>query len=104
MSIDKVIRDGNVAVIFSPKFGAGWYTWNQELPEIIFDPTIVHYIESKEFDKLQAYIDLKYPEAYMSHLDDLAIMWLPVGTEFKIDEYDGSETIVLRKKVKWLKA
>jgi len=100
--MEKVVRDGKVAVIFSPEFGAGWYTWNTEYPEIIFDPNIVHFIENKEIDKLEAYVDLKYPELYLSGFEDLAIMWLDEGTEFKIEEYDGNETIVLRKKVKWL--
>jgi hypothetical protein len=70
----------------------------------VFDPNIVHFVETKEFVKLKAYIDLKYPDLHLSGFEDLAIMWLPEGTEFKIDEYDGNETIVLRKRVKWLKA
>jgi len=102
--MEKVIRDGKVAVLFSPEFGAGWYTWNQDNPEIVFDPNIVHFVETKEFDKLKAYTELKYPDLYLSGFEDLAIMWLDEGTEFKIDEYDGNETIVLRKRVKWLTA
>lgn len=26
--MDKVIKDGKVAVLYSPGFGAGWFTWN----------------------------------------------------------------------------
>ena len=43
---DRVIRDGLVAVVYSPGFGAGWYTWNLESPEILFDPNIVTYAVS----------------------------------------------------------
>jgi hypothetical protein len=103
--MDKVIRDGKVAVVFSPGHGAGWWTRNKDLPEIIFDPNIVHYVELEDQDSLRAYMELKYPDVYLSAYSlDLAIMWLPEGTEFKIDEYDGAETIVLRKRVEWLMA
>jgi hypothetical protein len=103
--VEKVIRDGLVAVVFSPGHGAGWWTWNRALPEIIFDPNIVHYVELEDWDSLRAYMELKYPDVYMSEYSlDLAIMWLPEGTEFKIDEYDGAETIILRKRVEWLMA
>jgi hypothetical protein len=102
--MEKVVRNGKVAVIFSPEFGAGWYTWNQDHPEIVFDPNLVYFIETKEIDKLRTYVELKYPDLYLGGFEDLAIMWLNKGTEFKIDEYDGKETIVLRKRVKWLTA
>jgi hypothetical protein len=34
--MEKVIKSGLVAVLISPDFGAGWSTWNSEIPEIIF--------------------------------------------------------------------
>jgi len=102
--MEKVVRDGKVAVVFSPQFGAGWYTWNLQNPEILFDPTIVHYVETQELDKLETYVDLKYPDLYLSGLGDLVIKWIPEGTEFKIDEYDGNETIILKDQIKWLVA
>lgn len=30
--MDKVIRDGMVAVIYSPGYGAGWSSWNRDYP------------------------------------------------------------------------
>jgi hypothetical protein len=102
--LEKVIRDGKVAVIYSPGFGAGWYTWNRENPEIIFDPNIVHYVELEEWDKLQVYIELKYPDVYSSAFSNLTIQWLDQGAEFKIDEYDGNESIILKEKESWLVA
>jgi hypothetical protein len=102
--LEKVIRDGQVAVIYSPGFGAGWYTWNRENPEIIFDPNIVHYVELEEWDKLQVYIELKYPDVYSSAASNLTIKWIDQGAEFKIDEYDGNESIILKEKESWLVA
>ena len=40
----KLVRDGMVAVLYSPGFGAGWYTWNQECTELMFDPAIVKFV------------------------------------------------------------
>ena len=102
--MEKVVRDGKVAVIYSPGFGAGWYTWNKTNPEIIFDPNIVHYVELEEWDKLQVYIELKYPDVYNSTFSNLTITWLDQGVEFKIDEYDGNESIILKEKESWLVA
>jgi hypothetical protein len=28
--MEKVIRDGKVAVLYSPGYGAGWYSWNRD--------------------------------------------------------------------------
>ena len=103
--MEKCVRDGKVAVIFAGSYGAGWYSQNPDDPGIVFDPNIVQHIEDKDWDKLKVYMELRYPNVYVSDelLLDLRIMWLPEGTEFKIDEYDGLEHIVLRKKVVWLK-
>jgi hypothetical protein len=27
--MNKLIRDGMVAVLYSPDYGSGWYTWNE---------------------------------------------------------------------------
>jgi acetyl-CoA acetyltransferase len=40
--MEKVIRDGKVAILYSPGFGAGWSTWNSYSNEMIFDPDIVN--------------------------------------------------------------
>ena len=40
----KEVRDGKVAVLVSPSFGAGWYTWHG-IEELIFHPKIVELVE-----------------------------------------------------------
>ena len=102
--MNKVIRDGNVAILYSPGFGAGWYTWNQEYPEIIFDPSIVKLVEKGKLEELTTYMKLKYPDMYLGGLEDLEVKWLPIGTKFRIDEYDGSESIELLGDIDWLEA
>jgi hypothetical protein len=101
--MEKVIRDGKVGVIYSPDYGAGWFSWNKESPEIMFDPNLINFLENDEEDKLRAYMELKYPDVFVSEYGlDLVVEWLPVGTEFKIEEYDGAESLILKEKEVWL--
>jgi len=102
--MDRVIRNGKVAVVYSPNFGAGWYSWNPEHPELIFDPTIVKYVEGSDLGSLRSYIGLKFPDIYAGGLEDLSIKWIPQGTEFRIDEYDGNESVVTRDQDNWFVA
>ena len=53
--MNKLIVDGKVAVLISPGFGAGWYTWNYDYPEILFDPAIVKLVMEEKFDELTIY-------------------------------------------------
>jgi hypothetical protein len=100
----KVIRDGKVAVLYSPDYGAGWYTWNQENQDMIFDPTVVMFVEDGDLDKAEAYATLKWPDAYLGGLRDLRVEWIPEGTAFKITEYDGNESIETRDGGQWIVA
>lgn len=95
--LDRVIRDGWVAVIVSPGFGAGWSTWAED-KNVMFSPDIVHWIEGgKEGDPPAG-------DNYAGGLRDAVIEWLPVGTEFVIDEYDGNESIVINIGNSWSRA
>jgi len=100
--MNKLVREGKVGVLYSPGFGAGWYTWNYESPEILFDPAIVKLVEEEKFDELQTYVALKYPEIYKGGLMDLEVEWIPEGTLFKINEYDGAESIELKEDDNWI--
>ena len=96
----KVIRDGKVAVLYSPGFGAGWYSWHSQ-EELLYDPNIVHWLESNNREKITAYLELKYPDVYLGGLDDLEIRWIPKGTAFRIHEYDGNESIEVKEEMDW---
>ena len=63
---DRVIRDGLVAVVYSPGFGAGWSTWahGEQGNELVFDPMIVDCVETKDFAKLATYMAVRYPDMY----------------------------------------
>lgn len=120
--MDKVIRDGKVAVLYSPGYGAGWYTWNSARPECLFDPEIVALVEKKDAAFLNAMVPVrelrsKYKnenDAIVKEIaalaerkwgkgdgnyfctlgaEDLTIAWVPEGTLIRVCEYDGAESI-----------
>lgn len=99
--MNKLVRDGQVAVLYSPGYGAGWSSWNQEVPEILFDPAIVELVEAKKWEELKTFIPLKYPDIYAGGLEDLQIEWLPEGTQFVVNEYDGNESIQTQDSTNW---
>ena len=102
IKMDKLIEDGKVAVLYSPGFGAGWYTWNYEYPEILFDPAIVKFVEKEKWDELETYVTLKYPDIYKGGMKDLTVAWIPEGTMFKVTEYDGNESIEYKEDDHWM--
>lgn len=102
--MNKLVVDGKVAVLYSPGFGAGWYTWNTEYPEILFDPAIVKLVEEEKFDELATYVELKYPEIYTGGMESLTVAWITEGALFKVDDYDGSESIELKENDNWIVA
>jgi hypothetical protein len=102
--IPKLNEEGKVAVLYSPGFGAGWYTWNQTVPQILFDPAIVKFVEKEKFDELATYVALKYPDIYTGGMKDLKVAWIPEGTLFRVNDYDGSESIELKENDDWIVA
>jgi hypothetical protein len=100
--LNKVVRDGKVAIIISPDFGAGWSTWI-DVEGIETDPGLVELIErSAEPDEIATYCKNTWGvKFYYGGAADLKIEWLPEGTEYIINEYDGAESIELKKDIKW---
>jgi hypothetical protein len=37
-------------------------------------------------------------------MKDLAVAWLPVGSEFRIHDNDGSESIEIKEELVWIVA
>ena len=99
--MEKVIRDGKVAVLYSPGYGAGWYSWHR-IPELIFHPKLVEMVETGQHANITEDWILKNTEidgesVCCEGTGDLWIRWVPVGTRFLIHEYDGSESVVLEE-------
>ena len=96
--MEKVIRNGMVAVLYSPGYGAGWYSWNSN-KKLIFHPKLVDMVELGKQSKItekwlkEEGLISEDEYVYCGGVEDLKIEWLPEGTAFTIDEYDGAESI-----------
>jgi len=98
----KLVKDGMVAVLYSPGFGAGWSTWNQDYPDMITDAGLADLVLKGDPKRIKAYAVLKWPDAYLGGIDDLTMTWIPEGTQIKIVEYDGNESIEYRDSNDWI--
>ena len=101
--MNKVVRDGRVAVIYSPHYGAGWYSWHL-IPELLFDPAVVDMIETDRYEDIESYCAEHWPDAHVGDPEDLTIAWVEEGREFQIEEYDGSEKLRFRDREQWIVA
>jgi hypothetical protein len=98
----KVIRDGKVGVLVSRGYGAGWSTWGSVS---VFEPELVEAVERGEKPEVLLEIaDRLYPDEYNGGAEDLTVVWLPQGTAFRINEYDGAESLEIMEAVRWLEA
>ena len=96
--MNKVIRDGKVAVLYSPGYGAGWSTWTSSKKRDIalFHPKLVEMVESGkrlEITDEWAQKNLGISLCTLGN-DQLEIEWIEQGSSFHVNEYDGSESII----------
>lgn len=94
--MEKVIRNGEVAVLISPGYGAGWSTWNSGEDILLYHPKLVEMVESGNANKITStwmkkHLGLK--DIYCGGAADLEIRWIPEGTSFTVEEYDGAESL-----------
>lgn len=96
--MEKIIRDGKVAVLYSPGYGAGWYSWNNR-EQLLYHPTLVTMVENGEQHKITEDLVKELlgedEKSYVCVLGalDLEIAWISQGTQFEIEEYDGYESV-----------
>ena len=104
--MNKVERNGEVAVLVSKGYGAGWSTWNSDGEWFLYSPEVVAWVEAGKpggEKALKAIATKEYPDnpPYCGGGMDLVIEWVPKGIAFKIDEYDGNESLVYMGNVDW---
>lgn len=106
---DRLIRKGQVAVLYTTYHGSGWSTWNREWARaMMFDPQIADIVDAARMgweEQARAIAQLKYPDAYLDrNIPNLAVAWIPQGTEFRITEHDGLEIVELKNRIDWITA
>lgn len=89
-------EEGEVAVLVSKGFGAGWSTWGGgDASFLCMDKGLVelHLKGANEYEA-EKYIKIKTgDDKYTGGWEDIRIQWLPQGTVFIIEDYDGAESI-----------
>jgi len=63
-------------------------------------------VEDKTDSKtIELYCEEKYPKGFFGGAEDLEIAWVEVNRDFRIEEYDGNESIIFRDNDDdWIKA
>lgn len=89
-------------VLISSGYGTGWSSWNQK--ELAFDPQIIEAFEKgiTAVEMSDYCADLGYDDVCMGGFDNLRVVEVPVGTIFRIKEYDGHESIEIFNKNDWI--
>lgn len=109
-----VTSNGSTAIAYSPGYGGGWSTDYTNNKQMIFDSRLIQlilsdYFKSKFNDKTEYLIQPKDKDYYIQFMKSvfpdikytpninsfcqLAVEFIPQNTKFKIQEYDGSESI-----------
>lgn len=109
--MEKLIRNGQVAVLVSRGYGAGWFSWEGN-EAMLFDPVLAEMLEDGRavegdpawFENIERVANERYPDAYIGGIDGLCVHWVPEGSRFRIEEYDGAESLCLESDYKWITA
>lgn len=87
---------GEVAVLVSSGFGAGWSSWNSNKEFLAMNKTVVEmHLKGVGCDEVEEYIKRQTGADYIytGGWSDCEIEWISKGTSFAIEAYDGSESI-----------
>lgn len=100
----KLVR-GRIAVLVSYGYGAGWYTWHG-VEALLFDPKVVEMVlEEAGETAIVKYCEETYgTDNYYGGVDGLTVEFVTPGTKFRIEEYDGAETLVREEDYEWIEA
>lgn len=99
--VSKYKRQGpngtEIGVVISTSFGGGWSTGSRDSEFMAMDVGLVSLALSKATeDQVKSYLENIEHHSY-GCWEDMEVVWVPEGTRFYIEEYDGSETVVILK-------
>lgn len=100
----KKLVNGKIAVLVSYGYGAGWYSWHDS-EKLLFEPKIVQMLlDDAGKTAIVDYCKEHYPNVYVGGIDGLTVEFVSPGTKFRIDEYDGSESLIRQEDDEWIEA
>ena len=111
--MEKVIKNGQVGVLISPGYGAGWSTWNHDVdPKVMMmDARIIKAWQAGRLTEGNVFEVLKElgiidddDYVYGGGVSSLTLQWVPIGQEFRVVENDGFEYVQEKEEIDWLTA
>ena len=94
-----VVND-EVAVVYRPSYGSGWSSHDSRSHKqncfLAMNGQLARLVENKNWTGVESLVKERYPEFYLGNLEDLRIRWVPKGTTFEIENYDGLERIEIK--------
>lgn len=99
--MNKLIRDGKVAVVVSGSWSAGWSTYNQEHAEgMCMDADIAECVLNEDILGAVNIARSRYGlECDDLRYDELWVAWIDVGTRFTIVYGNPSEYVVTEQNL-----
>lgn len=91
--MEKVIRNGKVAVLVSRGFDTGWYT-QHGVEELLFHPKVVEMVQDCKKQDICKWVEENFDlEVSRDGAMGLVIHWLPVGEPFMIIQTNRYEYV-----------
>lgn len=102
-------------VLYSPGYGAGWSTWNDDKMkhDFLFDADLIEAVEYGEWLGDEKTVDSpiylfeqkmkeKYDTEYVCLLGARDLCVTTVSGPFIVEDYDGNESILQRSATDWI--
>lgn len=104
--MEKLIRDGTVAVITGSGYGEQWGTYATAIAmeEAIFCPRLVLAVLGESGEDVGVVSRELFPDLREFSVPRLEVVWVPVGVRFFITEEDGKETLWRKDEISWITA
>lgn len=99
----KLERDGMVAVVYSPGYGAGWSTWNpgEHRERLIFDSEIAEAVLAGDNEKAVSIARVFCPDVYDGGSSSLTVEWVPKGSRSSSPRTTDSRTANSATPSRW---
>lgn len=101
--MEKLIRDGQVAVIIGSGYGEEWssHASGEEKERAMYCPRLALAILGESDEDVGSVVDELFPDLRPYSGPNLMIEWVPVGVRFFIHEEEGNETIWREDEISW---
>jgi hypothetical protein len=96
-------------ILISSGYGAGWSTWADDSVQefMLKDPTLIAMAERKASrQEVNDYVESQCPDdtIFTGGWCGIEVVEVPAGTLFRVNEYDGYESIETRDGIGWARA